>query len=379
MEKALQAGAGGYGWSGHAGDWIHAPKWDLTILIGSAAVVPLVLFVVWAGVPNLALNITVTALIGGPHVFSTYLATYADPAFRRTHKGLLLAAAILIPAVVIYATIHHFQILLSFFIFAASIHVLQQNAYLTDIYRARNGQKEVPFARLIDYGLLSICIYPIAAYKLVHSDFKLGDTQILIPDVFMTPATYYVVWGIFGVFLMAWLAKTAYEWSTGRLNVPKTILIAATTVIAFFIPAAASGERLELAFQAVNTWHSLQYLGIIWYVQKVRKEMGLIESPTIRKISGSGKATWYFYGTCFAITAVLFGLLLGLYAVDPLNMPFMRYFYMGLLSVLLIHYFLDGWFFAVSNRKGVKIADVPFAAPAAYRPTGREAPVAAAA
>lgn len=355
----------GRGAGGSAGTWMQSPRWDIALLIGSSAVVPIVLFLVWVGVPNLTLNITVTALIGGPHLFATALPTYMDRGFRKSHRWLLVVAAIAVPALVIWGTLTNFQVLLSIFIFAASVHVLEQNAYLTDIYRARTGVKEAWWSRFVDYGLLMVCIYPIAAYKLVNSNFRLGEVQIVIPKMLMTPATYYAVWAVFGIFLSVWLGKTFVEWRRGELNPPKTLLIGATTLIAFFIPAAASGARLELAFQAVNTWHSVQYLGMIWYMQKVRKEMGLIESPVVKKMSGSGRATWYFWGFCIATTGVMFAVLMTLYWTDPFHLPFMQYYYMGMLSVLLIHYVLDGYVFAVANRKGADVATMPYAAPAA--------------
>ncbi|HSC69883.1 MAG TPA: hypothetical protein VLH58_00925 [Candidatus Methylomirabilis sp.] len=347
----------------HAGrsPWIHGPAWDMGWLIGSAAIVPVVLFFVWRGNSSEAINLGVTALIGGPHLFATYTATFLDPRFRRSHLWLLLASALLVPAFVAYWTLVNFQILLSVFIFAASVHVLHQNAYLTDIYRKRAGHPEPLWSRLTDYGLLMISIYPIAAYKLVHSNFLLGDVQILIPSFLMVPFTYWAVWVVFAVFLSAWIRKTATEYRQGRLNGPKTLLIGVTTAIVFFVPLSASGERLELAFQSVNAWHSIQYLGLVWYIQKVRKERGLIDSRLVAGICGGGRAAWYFYGFCLLVTLALFGLLVGGASLDPLHLTFQQYYYMGVLSCLLIHYVLDGYLFTISNRAGAQPEQIPFA------------------
>jgi hypothetical protein len=349
--------------------WIHTRGWDLTWLIGSAAVVPLVLAFMWAGVSSAAINLGVTVLVGGPHLFATYIGTFMDPRFRRSHRWVLLAASLLVPALVIYLTIVDFQILLSIFIFTASVHVLHQNAYLTDVYRIKDRRLEAAWSRLIDYGLLMISIYPIAAQKLVRSQFLLGDIEILIPPVLKAEATYRLVWLAFACFLTAWIVKTTLEYRDGRLNRPKTLLIAVTTVVAFLVPAAAAGERLELAFQSVNAWHSIQYLGIVWYVQKTRKELGLIESPAIAKMSGPGRAGAYYYGACFLTTAALLGVLVTLYKFDPLRlvglkMSFQQYYYMGVLSCLLIHYALDGYLFTVSTREGSRVEQILYAAPA---------------
>lgn len=342
--------------------WIHGRGWDLRWLIGSSLIVPLILLWVWGGGSSMAINLGVTALIGGPHLFATYTATYLDPRFRKRHLWVLVAATILVPAFVVYWTFVDFQVLLSVFIFAASVHVLQQNAFITDIYRLRAGLPERRSARWIDYGLLLVCIYPIASYKIVNGSFALGDVQILIPSFLMTPATYWAVWIVFGVLLAAWLAKTHEELRTGTLNRAKTLLIGVTTAIAFLVPMAASGERLELAFQSVNAWHSIQYLGLVWAVQAMRKQKGLVDTRLGASISGSGKPAVRFYGLCLLTTLALLGALFGLAKADPFGLAFPQYYYMCVLSCLLIHYVLDGYLFAVSTRAGADAGDLPYTA-----------------
>ena len=375
MESLLLSGARTDSAAPTSNVWISGPRWDIGWLIGSALVVPVVLFFVWQGASSDFINLGVTAVIGGPHLFATYTLTYMDPRFRKSHWWLLLAATLAIPSFVVFMTLYDFQILLSVFIFAASVHVLHQNAYLTDIYRKRAGVPEGKWARLVDYGLLMVSIYPIAAYKLVHSDFLLGDVQILIPSLFKVPATYMLVWAAFAFFLVAWVTKSVRELRAGTLNVPKTLLIGVTSVVAFFVPIAARGERLELAFQAVNAWHAIQYMGILWYIQHVRKQRGLIENRFVRAMSGPGKGAWFFYGFCVAVTLVLFFVLVaaakadifGFSAKSGEKLGFQQYYYMGVLSCLLIHYAFDGYLFTVANRESSTLEVMPFSAPALAR------------
>ena len=345
--------------------WIQGQRWDLGWLIGSAIIVPAVLIAVWAGAGSMEINLGVTAIIGGPHLFSTYLATFGDARFRRRHMPLLAAVSLAVPALVVWGTLTNFQVLLSIFIFTASFHVLHQNAYLTDIYRRRSGLPEWRSARWIDYGLLLLCIYPIASWKLVHSDFYLGEVEILLPPFLKIPATYYAVWAAFAFFLILWTCKTVWEWRRGLLNRPKTLLIAITTVIAFFVPAAATGPRLELAFQSVNAWHSIQYLGIVWFILRMRKARGELGDGLVKRLAGQGRASFYFYGFCFAVTLALLGTLITLASADPWGLNFDQYYYMGVLSALLVHYVLDAYLFTVSNLQGTRPEEIPFAIPAA--------------
>src|SRR6185503_16327488 len=120
--------------------WINGRRWDLLWLVGTAVIIPAMLAAVWGGINSDLLTLSVTVLVGGPHVFSTMLTTYLDPQYRRGHGPALVAVGLIIPSCVVYMTIYHFQILMSFFIFVASVHVILQNAYLTDVYRKRAGE-----------------------------------------------------------------------------------------------------------------------------------------------------------------------------------------------------------------------------------------------
>ena len=351
--------------SSAAEPWLGGLRWDATWLIGSAVVVPLVLVFVWAGIPNSWLNLAVTAVVGGPHLFATYTATYMDPRFRRSHLPFLVAISVLVPAAVVFMSLYDFQALLSFFIFAASVHVLQQNAYLADVYRRRAALPERTWARWVDYAFLGLSFYPITSYKLVHGEFRLGETHILIPPIFRTEMTYWLVGTAFALLAATWIWKTIEERRRGVLNVPKTVLIGTTAAIAFTVPMCGDGGRLELAFQAVNAWHSIQYLGLVWLIQVTRMNRGMLDPSFARTLYAPGKSTRRYFGFCFLTTVVLLGAMILLanlnpFRIDP-TVAFERYYYMGILSCLLIHYALDGYLFAASSRRAVSPDLIPYA------------------
>lgn len=342
--------------------WINGRRWDLIWLIGSAIIVPIGLLLVWADLSSQTITMGVTVLVGGPHLFATYLATYMDPRFRRSHAWVLAAATLVVPAFVVAMTLWNFQVLLSLFIFTASAHVLQQNAYLAGVYRNRAGRTEPIWSRLVDAGVLALSFYPIASYKLNRHQFLLGDVEILIPDAVRSPWVTVALSTLFAALLAAWVAKTVWERRRGVLNPAKTLLIGFTCPVAFLIPAAASGDRLELAFQAVNCWHSIQYLALVWLILKIRKERGLTPSRLLSRIGGTGRPVRLFYGLCLLTTAALLGAVLLLQRLDPLELAPIQYYYMGVLSALLIHYVLDGYLFAVSNGRATSPDDNPYAA-----------------
>jgi hypothetical protein len=184
-----------------------------------------------------------------------------------------------------------------------------------------------------------------------------------MPAVFKNELTPWTISILFAATLVAWLTKTVLEQRHGSMNVPKTLLIAVTSTLAFLIPCAEKGERLELAFQTVNAWHSIQYLAVIWLVLAVRTRRGQTESPIVRKISGPGRAVWAFYGLCLFFTVAH---LAGVFTVirwDPLGVSMAQYYYMGVLSVLFIHYSLDTYLFFAAGREEARPDTIPLVAP----------------
>ncbi len=326
--------------------WLKSATFDVILLVASVVIVPMVLLAVWLGATSDAINLGVTALVGGPHLFATFTATFANKSFRTRHP-LVIASSLIIPVGVVWLTIHQFQTLMSLFIVAASLHVLHQCAYLTDCYRTKAGTRERPWARLVDYGVLFSSIYPIALYKIVQGNFYLGDVPIVVPSFLMTMGTVYLEWMVFAGFLAAWIYKTAQEQREGSVNIPKTLLIGVTVFFAFLVPGMAGRSRLDLAFQSMNAWHSFQYLGLVWLINTMRLERGTLTNKFVARLSGAPGAKW-FYAWNFGITLVLLVFVRSVVAWNPLSLKAEQYYYMLTLSPLLIHYYFDTFVFLTS-------------------------------
>ena len=327
--------------------WIYKASWDLPLLILSAVLVPLPILVAWAAqatgwmtaekVIDL-INITVSALVGGPHLFSTITYTVLDARFRERHPRYAILACI-IPVAVVYFGVTHYTLLITFFFSWASLHVLHQIIYLSDCYRARAGTRDPRWSQIVDYGLILIGLYPTGLYKLSMREFRVGGVVPPYPDWLQRFHLPIVAGVIFGAFLIAWIAKTVVEFSTGCASVPKTLLIGITTVVSFTLPL---GDNLDVLFQGYNTWHSFQYLFLLWLLNRLRLKRGEIDNPLVRSLVRRNSMLAYYL--CFlAATGVLVVLTVIVRAVTPLG-PDQSYFVV-VLSVLLIHYYFDHFMF----------------------------------
>ena len=334
--------------AGRVPGWIYKPSWDLPLIIFSAILVPLPFLVAWVaqttGWLNAEktvdmINITVALLIGGPHLFSTITFTFLDGRFRSRHKAYL-AAAFLLPVIVVFLGVYYYTALITFFFTWASLHVLHQVIYLTDCYRTRSTYAEEKWSRLVDYGVVMTALYPIGMYKMSLRLFHVGGVVLPYPD-FLRPFNLPMLAGIaFAICLVAWVAKTIREFREKRGSVPKTLLIGITTVVSFALPL---GSNLDVLFQGYNTWHSFQYLFLLWLINRLRDQRGEIDSPFVRRMVRQRSMVLYY--ACFlGATGVIVLVTLLVRALTPLR-PDQSYFVV-VLSVLLMHYYFDHFLFS---------------------------------
>lgn len=291
-----------------------------------------------------SVNGVISLFIGGPHMYATYTRTFLDGDFRKSHI-LFLGGSLLLPFGVVYLGIMNFQLLITFFFFWASVHILHQIAYILDCYNSKNPKPISLQARILDYVVVFSSLYPLGVWRMVNNNFKIGQIQLLFPDFMMIENNPTLGWGlflsatlVFAVSLTLWVWRSYREYLRGELHAPKTLLMALTIVVAFFIPAY---HELDVAFQGFNTWHSFQYLGLTFYINRLRQQKEGINTPFIRNMSKAGKG-WKFYSFNVGCAVAAVGMIaLLLWNKVALGFSFDQCYYVVVLSFLLMHYYHD--------------------------------------
>jgi hypothetical protein len=353
------------------GLWLISPFYDLTFIIFSSVLLVLPHFAAMVAQnfklegtfsPNVVVDMLVTAFIGGPHLFATYTMTFMEPRFRQRYRRYTWGALIM-PVLVISLAVYNLTLLVTIFFFWASVHVIHQAAYIADSYRFKDPRHNARsraqvVSRLIDYGLLMTSLYPIATFRFtgtplwvggqnVSLPFETGGRALMFPEFLKLEAFSYLAAGAFAIFLIAFVAKTIWEWRVKLFHGPKTLHMLTASLLFFVTPALAN---LDVAFQGLNVWHSFQYLAVVLYLNRVRAERGLIGSEFVTNISKNGRN---LYWLCFLFTlgaaavylTVKFGLAAsGVWADDPAQQHYFA-FYTVVLSALLIHYYFDHFLF----------------------------------
>ena len=348
--------------------WLRNKRWDLFFITLSVIVVPLpylmYLFGLQIGVADDVsrnmVNIFMAVAIGGPHMMSTFLRTGLDEGFKERYPTLI-RSSIIIPIIVISLAFLNLGLMLTFFFFWASLHVLHQVTYIVELYNHKE-EKFVrrsavnPVSRMIDYAIVLTSLFPIAMWKISQGTFEIGDNDLgeAIPELFQQPDNPWVfvlISIIFGIALLAYIGKSYYEYRHNILNGPKFIFVSLTVFVAFMTPLL---PNLDTAFQGLNAWHSFQYLAITFYIIKIRQMYGKLDNdaPLVARFSRRTKDSKALYafsamlligsGVIFALVYVLAGIVKP--GIDG-NAHFDIAYYTAILSFLWIHYYHDHFLF----------------------------------
>ena len=329
------------------GFWLRSRNWDMLFITLSVFLVPLPYLFYLLGVklgmqPDVSRNLVngfVAVAVGGPHMMSTMLRTGLDNDFKQRYP-MLIRSSIIIPIVVVSLAFLNLTLLLTIFFFWASLHVLHQVIYLTDCYRERSGRREPAWSRAVDYGLILSGLYPIGLFKIAQGKFGVGGVLLPFPAFLRPLHLPEIAAVVFAACLIAWIGKTTVEIRRGTVSMPKTLLIGITTVVSFLLPL---GSNLDILFQGYNTWHSFQYLFLLWLINRLRDQRGELEDGVVRRlVRRQGMGAYYL---CFlGATGVLVVLTLLVRAATPLTAD--QSYFVVVLSVLLMHYYFDHFLFS---------------------------------
>jgi hypothetical protein len=327
--------------------WIRSRRFDLVFLTLSGALVflPYISYGLLQrlgasdATASLIVGLVVTLLVGGPHMYSTYLRTALEPRFRARYGFLAYLPMLLIPVLVVLGAMHAFLLLITAFFFWASVHVTHQAQWISETYRRKAGGRVSMFDRLLDGALMLGALYTMAMYKFVADRFALGESTLLFPP-FLKHREVAIAFTVgFAALFLFYVFRTAREIRRGEASVPRLLFMAFTVGLAFIIPLF---DNLDVAFQGFNTWHSLQYLALTWFILSRNAERGVIEGSLAQKLAGSEK-TGKFYGAMILATVMAGGIYFALW--KGLGFPQDKSYYVVVLSFLLIHYFYDHFLF----------------------------------
>jgi hypothetical protein len=320
--------------------WIATPAWDLTWLTFSALLVaiPPLAHMYWK-VGATGIDLLVTLMIGGPHMYATFLRTVMEPRFRKRHPVLAWLPVVVVPTFVVLASVYAFEALLSFFFLWASIHICDQASYIAGLYRARSGSVG-PYDKLLDFAVALSALYLVAIYRFVDGTFLISDHQIYVP-AFLKQAWVPQAFA-FGTaaLLAAWLVRSWNQFRAGAVGRPYFLFMGFTIVVALLVPVMTD---LSVSFQGFNAWHSFQYLGLTFLALNQREAAGSVSLGFVRQLARPGRFLRYYGWNVLLTTGA--GIIVAV-LTRLMGLPLEQCYYSVVLSFLLVHYFHDHVLFA---------------------------------
>lgn len=324
--------------------WITSRRWDLTWLTMSCLLVavPPLTHTYWK-VGATGVDLLVTLLIGGPHMYATFLRTVFEPRFRRLHPALAWAPVFIVPVFVVSGAVFAFTGLLTFFFTVASLHVCDQAAYIAWLYREKGGRAR-PWERLLDFAAIAGSLYAVAMYRHVAGTFVIGERTLWFPP-FLKHDLFANAFAVGAAALIAaWAVKTWNQLRRGEVGLPYVVFMGLTMGVAAVITKL---DELSVAFQGFNAWHSFQYLGLTFLLLNKAASMGEVSTGFVRQMSQPDRF-FRFYGWNLLWTtgaSLLIGVL-----VWGLGLPIEQCYYAVVLSFLLTHYCHDAALFAFATK-----------------------------
>jgi hypothetical protein len=322
--------------------WLRSKEWDLFWITGSALLIalPITLYGFFkTDQARIVINLIVTLLIGGPHMYATATRTALEPRFVGRFRWQFFAAVVLIPAAVITLTLTSYVLLLTLFFSWAAVHILHQASYIAGRYNDRSPVQMSRWSRFLDYAVIFTSLYPIGLYKLVNGTFKVGPTKLYFPPFLQTPVVYYAAFVVFFTLLALFTIRTMREIRAGEANWPKILLVYTTAAGAFIVPAF---RNLDTSFQGFNTWHSFQYMALTWHINTLRRQQGTIGGGFVRRLMDDPTPK-RFYTFTILLTLAAGALIWCVYRFSGFTVD--QSYYTVTLSFLLTHYCLDHFLF----------------------------------
>ena len=251
---------------------------------------------------SLIVGLVVTLSVGGPHMYSTYLRTALEPRFRERY-GLIAYAPLRR-----HPDAGHPRIPLC-------VRAAPDSLLLLGV-RPRHPSGAVhlgdlPFARRGSGACRSIAGSTARSFWDLSTRWRCTSSStassrsatstLFFPDFLKRPGSRRPSRRALPLFFLFYVIRTLGEIRRGRVELAAPDLHGGDRGLAFVVPLF---DNLDVAFQGFNTWHSLQYLALTWFILARKAERGEIGSDlVVQKLAGTHK-TGAFYAAMVGATVV---------------------------------------------------------------------------
>jgi hypothetical protein len=297
---------------------IHTPAFDACLLMLPLGAGVAAASVVTANPLAFALLLLADLwLLGYHHVVATYTRLASDRQTFKANRFLALDLLVIVTAATLaLAFTAGAWVVASAFLYLQWFHYMRQGYGISRMfYRARSAnQGQSPQQSASDW-VSDLVIYLVPIYGIAHRSATMGDAFLNMPvKTLVLPEPVVTALGAAAaVAVGVWALRVGREMMRGQLDVPYTMFVASHILI--FQLAYVMIDDGNVGWLAINVWHNLQYVMVVWMVNVKRYARGIDPSARLLStISQPGRVVRYF-ATCIAISTVIY---LGLARLTPL-------------------------------------------------------------
>ena len=280
-------------------------SFDATLLVAPFALGLLAAAVVTAN-PALYAAVVVADLwfLGYHHVVSTY--TRLGFSSRGLLRNRFLALDLLL-VIVLATTALAFTagawVVASAFLYLQWFHYMRQGYGISRMYFRSTPEGQVAGARDL---VANAVIYVVPIFAIAHRSMTMGDTFLAMPIKTIAPpqAVVTALAVAAAVTIGAWFVRFGQRVGSDTADLRYEGFIFSHIVI--FLVAYVWTDSANVGWLAINIWHNLQYVLVVWMVN-VKKYSGRVDSeePLLSRISQPGRPVTYFV-CCLAITTLVY-------------------------------------------------------------------------
>jgi hypothetical protein len=243
-------------------------------------------------------------LLGYHHVVATYtrLAFTAD-AFRRNRFLAFDLLLLMTAATLGLAFTAGAWVVATAFLYLQWFHYMRQGYGLARMYFRATPAGQVAGARDLTTDLV---IYLVPIYGIAARSATMGGTFLDLPvKTFVMPDEAITALGLAAVIAGAtWVVRSAVSYGRGTLDTLYAGFV--LSHVAIFLVAYVTIDDANTGWLAINVWHNLQYVIVVWMMNQKNYGGSVNSAATfISRISQPGRMAVYFL-SCIAISTVIY-------------------------------------------------------------------------
>jgi hypothetical protein len=275
-------------------------------------------------------------LLGYHHVVATYTRlAFTRESLRRNRFLAVDLLLLMTTATLALAFTAGAWVVATAFLYLQWFHYMRQGYGLTRMYFRATPEGQVAGSRDITTDLV---IYFVPIYGIAARSATMGATFLDLPvKTLVLPQVTITVLGIAAAVAgLGWLLRSSVAFARGTLDTLYTGFV--LSHVAIFLLAYVGIEDANTGWLAINVWHNLQYVLVVWMMNQKKYAGGV--DPTARfisRISQPGRIAIYFL-SCLAISTVVYVILGSFVAIVGGGLAVSVGIYMG---INFHHYVVD--------------------------------------